>query len=397
MAIVIFGDLFTFPEGNAATNRVYTYAKGFIENGINTHVICFENDYNQAHQGITKGIYYYHPFCQKKRSKYFVVRRWQKLKKFYNAFVTLKRIHKKDNISAIICYSRLLQTQFFIFAISKITKSVVILESSEHPLKDYQGNLLKKIQGNFKVQLALALFHGINCISEYLIDFYSKKGFAKNKMLLVPSTVDVERFTSFGNSTFDFEYILYCGELNLNKDGVDILIKSFARISDKYRNINLILIGSGSLNDEILLRNLVTISNIQNRVYFLGQITRTDVPIFMKNAKILALSRPQSIIADAGFPSKVTEYLAAGKPVVATIVGEIPSYLTDGKNAFLAQPGSVESFSDKLDFVLDNYEFAEKVAIEGKELTKKIFNYNFQTGRIIRFINSLKLQSTSHK
>jgi hypothetical protein len=42
MSIVIYGDVFTFPECSAATNRVYTYAKGFIENGISVHVICFE-------------------------------------------------------------------------------------------------------------------------------------------------------------------------------------------------------------------------------------------------------------------------------------------------------------------------------------------------------------------
>jgi hypothetical protein len=38
MAIVIFGDNFSFPEGNAATNRIYTYAKGFTENNVNTFV-----------------------------------------------------------------------------------------------------------------------------------------------------------------------------------------------------------------------------------------------------------------------------------------------------------------------------------------------------------------------
>jgi len=48
MSIVIFGDIFTFPDGGAATNRVYTYAKGFTENGIKTHVICFTNDYLNA-------------------------------------------------------------------------------------------------------------------------------------------------------------------------------------------------------------------------------------------------------------------------------------------------------------------------------------------------------------
>jgi hypothetical protein len=45
MSYVIFGDTFTFPDGNASTNRVYTYAKGFKENGMNVHIICFRNDY----------------------------------------------------------------------------------------------------------------------------------------------------------------------------------------------------------------------------------------------------------------------------------------------------------------------------------------------------------------
>ncbi len=45
MSIVIFGDNFSFPEGNAATNRIYTYAKGFVENGIDVFIICNRNDY----------------------------------------------------------------------------------------------------------------------------------------------------------------------------------------------------------------------------------------------------------------------------------------------------------------------------------------------------------------
>jgi hypothetical protein len=39
MAIVIFGDNFSFPEGDASTNRVYTYARGISENGIITPVM----------------------------------------------------------------------------------------------------------------------------------------------------------------------------------------------------------------------------------------------------------------------------------------------------------------------------------------------------------------------
>jgi len=60
-AILIFGDTFTFPEGNAATNRVYTFAKGFHENGIEVFVICFRNDYVETVNGSVNGIHYHHP------------------------------------------------------------------------------------------------------------------------------------------------------------------------------------------------------------------------------------------------------------------------------------------------------------------------------------------------
>ncbi|MGN6533352.1 MAG: glycosyltransferase, partial [Ginsengibacter sp.] len=248
----------------------------------------------------------------------------------------------------------------------------------------------KKLQGKFKIGLETKLNDGIICISQYLVDFYLKRGVSGNRLFFVPSTVDSERFEVSGSIKLNFEYTLYCGHLNLSKDGVDILIKSFAKISDKFPELNLVLIGTGSLEEEAILKNIVSVLNIQKRVYFLGQINRTEIPKYLKNAKVLALSRPQSIVADAGFPSKLTEYLAAGKPVVVTEVGEIPNFLTDGKHAFLSKAGSVEAFSDKLNFVLDNYEFAKKVALTGKELTSTIFNYNFQAARIIEFINSLK-------
>ena len=118
-------------------------------------------------------------------------------------------------------------------------------------------------------------------------------------------------------------------------------------------------------------------------------MSRDKIPAYLNNAKILALARPKSLVADAGFPSKLTEYLATGIPVVVTEVGEIPVYLKDNENAFISQPDSVDAFAEKLDFVLGNYEVAKKVALKGKELTRTIFNYNYQAKRMIGFINSL--------
>ncbi|MEO9146700.1 MAG: glycosyltransferase family 4 protein [Ginsengibacter sp.] len=390
MSIIIFGDLFTFPDGNAATNRVYTYAKGFIENGVNTHVICFESAYNTSGDGITNGIYYYHPFGQQERNKYFLVRRWLKLKKHFRAIQLVKEINRKDKVTAIISYSTLLQFQVFSSFLSKIIKSKVILECSEHPLKDYQDSYFKKIAGKSRVYIESKLYNGINCISQYLIDFYEKIGVNQKKLFLVPSTVDTERFEISHDSPFPFKYIAYCGTLTQKKDGVNILIESFSRIAEKYPDINLVLIGKDDLEkDEILIKTLVTTLKLEKRIFFLGQISREKVPLYLANAKILVLARPRSLQADAGFPSKLTEYLATGVPIVVTEVGEISTYLKDNKNAFISEPDNAEAFAGKLDFVLENYPHAREIGLKGKELTKTVFNYNYQAKRMIDFIETL--------
>lgn len=387
MSIIIFGDSFTFPDGNAATNRVHTYAKGFYENGISVHVICFASQYSNSGNGITNGIHYYHPFGQSKRSIYFLLRQQQKILKYFYALKLIREINKIDGVSAIICYTHILQTQLYAFVIAIIINTKLILERSEHPLRRYQDSFCLRIQGRAKVYVETKLYDGFFCISNYLIDFYKSRGVSNKKLFLVPSTVDTERFQIPIVSQFPFEYILYSGSLTVKKDGVDILIKSFAKICGKYSEINLVLIGKGdNLDDEIIIENLVRKLKIEHRVYFTGQIPRSEIPKYLSNAKILALARPQSLVSDAGFPSKLTEYLATGKPVVVTKVGEISLYLRDNENAFLTNPDSIDEFADKLDFVLSNYKLATQVGEKGKELTSAIFNYAFQVTRMIDFI-----------
>ena len=361
LSIVIFGDDFAFPEGDAATNRVHTYAKGLVENGLSVHVICFASDYNTEGTGSINGIKYYHPFGQRGRNKFLLIRTWHKFTKYLKTLVLFIRINKSNRVLAIISYTQSLTCQFYIYLLSKIIRTKLISEHGEHPLKKYQGSSFKNTYGELKSYLGSKTCDGILCISQYLIDFYAARGIKRERLFLVPSTVDTERFKIKDSSPLETKYILYCGTLTLIKDGVDILIKSFALISSRFPELNLVLLGkANTIENENLLKTLVNDLNITERVIFVGQIPRDEVPRYLTNAKILALARPSSIIADAGFPSKVTEYLSTGIPAVVTAVGEIPVYLKDGFNAFVCDPDSVEKFAEKLQFILDNYSDAKR-------------------------------------
>ena len=177
MVYVIFGDSFTFPDGNAATNRVYTYAKGFNEHGKSVHIVCFRNDYTDLSDGETDGIKYYHPFHQNTRNSFLIKRIWLKFLKYVNAYTLLKGINNNEAITAIHVYSIDILTQLYAFVLAKALNTRLLVERSEHPLRSYSDNAFKKLYGNFKVFLDTKLYNAIFCISDYLINFYISKGF----------------------------------------------------------------------------------------------------------------------------------------------------------------------------------------------------------------------------
>lgn len=390
-AIIIFGDTFTFPEGNAATNRVYTFAKGFHENGIGAFVVCFRDDYVENVTGSVNDIHYYHPFNQTKRSNSFLKRRLVKLNKYFRTFRIIRSINREHKILAINLWTNRLLVQLYVYLLSRIFRTIVIHEHSEHPLREFQKPIFIKVWGETKSLIGTWLCDGIFCISQYLINFYISRNVKEGKLLLVPSTVDSDRFSNTGVSPLTYNYIAYCGSLTIKKDGVNILIDSFNQLASEIPDIDLVLIGKGdSEYEETAIRRQTEGLNLSSRVHFLGQLSRTDVPAYLVGAKVLALARPTSIIADAGFPSKLTEYLSTGKPVLVTQVGDIPLYLKDSENAFLSEPDNAVAFAAKLRYILNNYESAITVGGNGKRLTETIFNYNFQARRMLDFIRRLK-------
>jgi glycosyltransferase involved in cell wall biosynthesis len=110
------------------------------------------------------------------------------------------------------------------------------------------------------------------------------------------------------------------------------------------------------------------------------------MPKILMGAQMLALSRPNNTQSQYGFPTKLGEYLATGKPVVVTKVGEIPLFLHDGENAFMANPDDVNDFANKLIEVARDYPVALKVAQKGKELAYTEFSSKVQSEMLLDFI-----------
>ena len=267
----------------------------------------------------------------------------------------------------------------FLFVRRKNIK--VFHERTEHfdvvPMKPYVLQWLYK--------KSVARLDGLFVISTTLRDAYKKIG-AKN-IHIVNMTVDPKRFLGVSKDVTVAPYIAYCGTASNNKDGVDILIKAFSVVHNKYHKYKLYIIGRApSKNDESGNYELVRKLELEDSVIFTGIIPASKMPKMLKNATIVALARPDSLQAKCGFPTKLGEYLLSENPAVVTRVGDIPLFLEDGKTALIAEPGDVQDFASRVIWALDHPYDAAIIGKNGASVALSHFNYKVETKKIVETI-----------
>ena len=363
--------------GEAWTNRILAYAKGFVEAGEEV-VLCYI-------------------ITDKKRTKFSinipgvkVVNLWERdgiIARKYRIVSFIKNllrfpgmVKKGDILFVYGGYDYQLQLAKWVKK-----KAKVFCEITEHPqvfessASDHKKNL-QKIK-------RMGVLDGLFVISNSLKEYFIKEGLSEERVHLINMFVDTNRFEGLQKTTVE-KYIAYCGAVSYEKDGANILIESFAKFYPKHKDYKLYIIGKSveaSVIDE--LKTLASKLGVVDNVVFTGAVDPKEMPQLLYNARILALARPDNLQAQNGFPTKLGEYLATGNPVVVTRVGEIPLFIKDMQNGFLAEPYP-DSFSEKLSWVADNYEDAITIGNKGRELAFSEFSYAIQSEIALKIMNN---------
>jgi glycosyltransferase involved in cell wall biosynthesis len=116
----------------------------------------------------------------------------------------------------------------------------------------------------------------------------------------------------------------------------DVVIGSVGRLVEQkdyptqLRAFAMAIVGDGPLRST--LEQMAVVLGIADRVKFLGE--RNDVPAFLKSIDLFALASKFE-----PFGVALLEAKAAGLPIVATAVNEIPDIVGDGESGRLTPPG----------------------------------------------------------
>lgn len=260
------------------------------------------------------------------------------------------------------------------------------IESNEFP----PYVLSKKRFGRLQLLIYLYVCRrcaGILTISKGLKKYFISQGVDESRIEVVNMVVDTKRFDTIEKEIGVEQYVAYCGTVSNFKDGVDVLLQSFALLSIQKPDIKLYILGkTPRVCDRDRNAAIIEENCLKDKVFMPGEVSGYKMPAYLKNAQVLALARPDNVQAKYGFPTKLGEYLLTGNPVLLTDVGEMNYYLQDGYSCIFAKPNDPVDFSSKLLWILDHPEEAAEIGRRGREVALANFNGYTESLKMKTFI-----------
>jgi glycosyltransferase involved in cell wall biosynthesis len=159
---------------------------------------------------------------------------------------------------------------------------------------------------------------------------------------------------------------------NIGKvQNLENIINAFCLLPDEYQKISqLNVIGDGS--------NLVNLKNISNNnpsIIFHGKQVREDMAKFYKASDFLIVSLIDKPIFSVTIPAKTQTYIAAKKPILAIINGDVADIVNDNNLGISTDPSNVFLIKDTFEKCIDMPENEKsKFTINNTKLLETTFN-----------------------
>jgi glycosyltransferase involved in cell wall biosynthesis len=174
--------------------------------------------------------------------------------------------------------------------------------------------------------------------------------------------------------------IVYTGRLRTAK-GVDVLIDAFTRLGNR-TDVRLLLLGK--LYDD--LRKRLPEPQHLSGVEFMDFVPPAEVHQYQRCADVLVLPSTRDLAYDRyTMPLKMFEYMAAGRPVVASRLEGISEVIQHRRNGLLVEPSNPEQLAEALRELLDNPELRRSLATKAKEDVLQ-YTWEARAQRVVTFI-----------
>ncbi len=305
----------------------------------------------------------------------------------------LKQVFEKEKISFI--YQRSALNAFAGIECSINKKVPIVLEYNGSEIwvaKNWGNRDIKGIGISERIErLTFEKADLITCVSAPLKEQLIDMGIEADKIIVTPNGVNPDMYHPDIDGTYirekydiakDNIVIGFIGTFGV-WHGAEILASAYAELVKEFENIHLLMIGDGAKMSEV--REIIQSNHLEARATLTGIVPQKEGPLYLAACDILVsptLRNPDGT-PFFGSPTKLFEYMAMGKGIVASDIDQMSEVLEDEKTALLVEPNSVSAVREAIAKLIMDKELRLSLGKNAREEVCNKYTWKIHTEKII--------------
>ena len=217
--------------------------------------------------------------------------------------------------------------------------------------KQYLIRFLEIVQ-----RLAISYADVVFAVTQQQKETFVARGAPADKvtvMLNVPDTYFWEQYIPQTSRPKE-QFVLICHGAIEERYGHDTMLQAVQRVKDQIPGLRLCILGTGSYRDQFLAQ--IKAMGLETTVQYLGWVSVSQMVEELYHADVGIVAQKSSLYSNLVHTGKMYDFLAFGKPVLATRLKSVQAYFGEDALRFF-EPGDPESLAKG---ILDLYQHPEK-------------------------------------
>jgi glycosyltransferase involved in cell wall biosynthesis len=238
-------------------------------------------------------------------------------------------------------------------------------------------------------------------VSEVLKNSLVAQGIDAERILVNPNGVDLNKFSpaTMGekikkelqlSAFMTFGFIGSFGQWHGVVELAKAIVMFYEKNTDLLDKVKFLLIGDGLLMPEV--KAIIDRSNVDNNVIFTGTIPQHKSPEYLAACDVFL--SPHVPNPDGtkffGSPTKLFEYMAMEKPIIASALDQIGEILKHNEHAYMVTPGNIEELALAIQYVARHYDEVKFLGTNARKHVMENFTWDKHTERIVHKFVQLK-------
>ncbi len=291
------------------------------------------------------------------------------------AFILLARINKRLSIEIVQCMNF---ATWLASLLSKIFLRTHLLYNIRAPNIEFYRPFWLPLN-IFLIKNSEKIFSISSAYKKFLNGNY---GIPLEKIIVIPMGADTTLFSPKVsgvsvrrkyNITLDAKVLVYVGTLSKERR-LEIIITAMKYVKNEINGVRILIVGDG--DGKVNLLRMSEELGLQDSVIFTGYINNKLVPLYIASANIAVSPIPDNLYYSLSSPTKTFEYMAMGKPVIASNILPHLQIIRNDVNGIIVRWDDPSEYSQAIVTLLKNQSKANEIGNNARNYA--LMNYDWR-------------------